>query len=168
MKSNKNIIILKNNYILKFKEFNFKCSIGKRGLAANKIEGDNKTPKGLFKLGNLYYRKDRVKKPTTSLICKAIKPSMRWCNDITNVKYYNKLVNNNNVKSEKLCRNDYKYDYLIVINFNIEKKIVGKGSAIFIHLTQNYKPTAGCVALSRKDFLILAKLIDKRTKIRTI
>ena len=32
------------------------------------------------------------------------------------------------------------------------------GSAIFIHLTKNYKPTAGCIALSKKDFLILIKV----------
>ena len=44
--------------------------------------------------------------------------------------------------------------------------IIAKGSAIFIHLTNNYKPTSGCVALQKKDFLILAKLINKKTKIK--
>ena len=37
------------------------------------------------------------------------------------------------------------------------RKIPNKGSAIFIHLTNNYKPTAGCVALKKKDFEILLK-----------
>ena len=41
-----------------------------------------------------------------------------------------------------------------------------KGSAIFLHLTKNYLPTKGCVALCEKDFLILAKLINKKTKIK--
>ena len=40
-----------------------------------------------------------------------------------------------------------------------------KGSAIFIHLTKNYKSTAGCIAILKKDFLILAKLINKNSKI---
>ena len=31
---------------------------------------------------------------------------------------------------------------------------------IFLHLTKNYQPTAGCIALKKKDFLILAKLQD--------
>ena len=92
MKSKNNLIVLKNNYTLKFKEFNFKCSIGKRGLAKKKIEGDYKTPKGTFELGNLFYRKDRVKKPVTNLICEPIKKQMRWCNDTQSTKNYNKLI----------------------------------------------------------------------------
>ena len=40
-----------------------------------------------------------------------------------------------------------------------------KGSAIFIHLTKDYSKTAGCIALSKKDFLILAKLVNKKSKI---
>ena len=64
-----------------------------------------------------------------------------------------------------LYRKDHKYDYIISISHN-ERKTPGKGSAIFIHLTDNYKPTAGCVALKKKDFEILLKLIDKKTKIK--
>ena len=70
-----------------------------------------------------------------------------------------------NIKHEKLYRNDYKYDYFILIKYNYKKTIKNKGSAIFIHLTKNYKPTAGCIAISKKDFLILAKLVNKNTKI---
>ncbi len=167
MKPTKNLILLKNNYTLKFEEFYFKCCIGKKGLTFKKIEGDNKTPKGIFKIGDLFYRKDRVNKPTTSLLSKTINTKMRWCNDVNNSKNYNKLIiNKNKLRSEKLHRRDNKYDYLIVINYNIPKRITGKGSAIFIHLTKNYKPTAGCIALDKKDFLILAKLINKKTKIK--
>ena len=92
MKSTNNVILLKNNYTLKYKEFYFKCAIGKKGLTSQKIEGDKKTPKGIFKLGNLFYRKDRVRKPITNLSCKSIKNNMRWCNDINDSKNYNKLV----------------------------------------------------------------------------
>ena len=66
---------------------------------------------------------------------------------------------------ENLHRKDHKYDYIISISHN-EKKTPGKGSAVFIHLTDNYKPTAGCVALKKKDFEILLKIIDKKTKIK--
>ena len=167
MKSKNNLIILKNNYTLKFEEFYFKCSVGKKGLTSKKIEGDNKTPKGTFKLGNLFYRKDKVKKPKTNLLCKSIKINMRWCNDMKSLKNYNKLINNReNLRSEKLFRNDFKYNYFIVINYNFPRRIIGKGSAIFIHLTKDYKPTAGCIALKEKDFLIMLKLINKNTKIK--
>ena len=58
----------------------------------NKIEGDKTTPKGTFKIGNLYYRKDRVKKPETKLKCIEIRNRMGWCNDINQVKKYNRLI----------------------------------------------------------------------------
>ena len=93
---------------------------------------------------------------------------MGWCNDVTNKKY-NRLINiNKNIKHEKMFRKDYKYDYVIPINYNTKKIKIGKGSAIFIHLTKNYKPTVGCIALKKKDFLILLKLINKKTKIKII
>ena len=65
-----------------------------------------------------------------------------------------------------MYRKDHKYDYLLVINYNIKKTIANKGSAIFIHLTKNYYPTEGCIALKKNDFLILIKLINKKSKIK--
>ena len=55
------IIIIEKDTLL-YDEFKFKCSIGKNGKTSKKIEGDNKTPKGLYALGPLYYRKDRLPK----------------------------------------------------------------------------------------------------------
>ena len=92
---------------------------------------------------------------------------MGWCNDINNLKNYNKLVNKKKItKSEKLFRKDYKYNYIIPINYNSPERIPKKGSAIFIHLTKKYRPTAGCIALNEKDLIILLKLINKKTKIK--
>ena len=159
-------ITLKNKYTLKIDDFKFKCCVGKNGLKKNKTEGDKCTPKGVFKLGKLYYRKDRVKKPITSLIIKKIKRNMGWCNDSKN-KFYNQEIKiNKNIKHEKLLRKDYKYNYLIVIEYNTKKIKPNKGSAIFIHLTKNFKATAGCISLLEKDFLIMAKLINKKTTIK--
>ncbi len=160
-------IILKNKATLVLDDFNFKCSFGKKGLTKNKIEGDKKTPIGTFSLGNLYYRKDRLSKPLTKLKCIPIKKDMGWCDDVNNFKNYNKLMKiNKNIKHEKLFRRDYKYDFFIPINYNTKNRKIGKGSAIFIHLTRTFKPTLGCLALKKNDFLILIKLINKKTKIR--
>jgi len=160
-------INLKNKDTLVFGGFNFKCCIGKKGTAKNKIEGDNKTPKGLFSLGNLYFRKDRLIKPLTKIKCLQITNQMGWCNDISNKKKYNKLIKiDKKIKYEKMFRNDYKYNLVLPINYNSYKPKLKKGSAIFIHLTKEYKPTAGCIGLSKKDFLILLKLIDTKTKIK--
>ena len=160
------LIQLKNKDKLIVDGFKFKCCIGKNGVKKHKIEGDNSTPKGIFTLGNLYYRKDRVEKPNTNLKIKIIKPNIGWCNESKH-KFYNKEISlQKKIRHEKLHRKDHKYDYLIVINYNIKKTIANKGSAIFIHLTKNYYPTAGCIALKKKDFLILLKLINKKTKIK--
>ena len=96
-----------------------------------------------------------------------IKKDMGWCDDILFPEKYNKLCKiEKNIKSEKLRRKDSKYDLLIPIKYNFKKPIAGKGSCIFIHLTKDYKPTAGCVALKEKDFLIMLKLIKRNSKIK--
>jgi len=160
------IILLKNKHTVQVESFKFKCCIGKNGLTKHKKEGDLKTPKGTFKIEHLYYRKDRVTKPLTKLKCIEIKKKIGWCDDVKSKKY-NKLVKiNKNFSHEKLFRQDHKYDLLIPIKYNFNKIIPGKGSCIFLHLTKNYSPTAGCIALNKKDFLILLKLINKNTKIK--
>ena len=160
-------IFVKNKHTLQVEEFKFRCCIGKKGSTKNKKEGDKKTPRGSFKIENLYFRKDRIKKPTTLLKCIEIKKNMGWCDDIRFPKKYNKLIKvEKKIKHEKLKRNDYKYDLLIPIKYNFEKTVTGLGSCIFIHLTKNYKPTAGCIALKEKDFLIMLKLIKKNSRIK--
>jgi L,D-peptidoglycan transpeptidase YkuD (ErfK/YbiS/YcfS/YnhG family) len=161
------IIYLKNKHTLKVDNFYFKCSIGENGLTKKKIEGDKKTPIGSFKISHLYYRKDRIKKPQTHLHYITIKKNMGWCDDLTDKKNYNKLIKiNNDIKHEKLYRKDKKYDLLIPIKYNFNKAILGKGSCIFIHLTKNFFPTAGCIALKEKDFLIMLKILKKNTTIK--
>ncbi len=162
------IIYLKNKQTLKVDDFYFKCSIGKNGISKKKIEGDKKTPKGVFSIENLYFREDKIKNPKTNLKKIKIKKNMGWCDDIKSNKYNKLIFTNKNVGFEKLFRNDTKYDMLIPIKYNFKKPIKGLGSCIFIHLTKDYNSTAGCIALSKNDFLIMLKLIDKNTKIAII
>ena len=161
------IIIIEKDTLL-YDEFKFKCSIGKNGKTTKKIEGDNKTPKGLYTLGPLYYRKDRLPKLSTKLKKIEIMKNFGWCDDVKS-KFYNKPIKiNNNVRHEKLYREDKKYDLLIPIEYNSKRPKKNKGSAIFLHLTSNYKKTQGCVAIKEKDMLILLNLINKKTKIKII
>jgi len=160
------IITLKNKHTLKVDEFYFKCCVGKNGLTKKKREGDKKTPIGKFGIENLYFREDRVKKPNTSLKCIKIRNNMGWCNDVKSPKKYNRLIKiNKDLDHEKLKRKDHKYDLIIPIKYNFKKPIIGYGSCIFIHLTKDYKTTAGCIALSKKDFLIMLRVIKKNSKI---
>ena len=161
------IITIEKDTLL-YDEFKFKCSIGKNGKTTKKIEGDNKTPKGLYALGPLYYRKDRLPKLSTKLKKIEIMKNFGWCDDVKS-KFYNKPIKiNNKIRHEKLYRNDKKYDLLIPIEYNSKRPKKNKGSAIFLHLTSNYKKTQGCVAIKEKDMFILLKLINKKTKIKII
>ena len=160
-------ILVKNKHTLQIDEFKFKCSIGKNGSTKSKKEGDKKTPKGTFEIENLFFRKDRIDKPETTLKCIEIKGNMGWCNDINFPKKYNKLIKiNKKIKCESLKRKDHKYNLIIPIKYNFKKPVIGLGSCIFIHLTKNYKPTAGCIALKEKDFLIMLKILKKKSKIK--
>ena len=162
-------VFVKNKHTLQIDEFKFKCCVGKNGFTNNKKEGDKKTPKGIFEIGHLYFRKDRIEKPQTLLKCVEIKKEMGWCDDVNFSKIYNKLIKiSSKIKHEKLKRKDNKYDLLIPIKYNFKKPITGKGSCIFIHLTNNYKPTNGCIALKQKDFLIMLRLVSKKSKIKII
>tara|TARA_Y100001936_G_C15601076_1_gene421765 strand:- start:52 stop:549 length:498 start_codon:yes stop_codon:yes gene_type:complete len=161
-------IIIKNKETLLIDDFKFKCSVGKNGFSRDKKEGDDKTPIGIFKLGNIYYREDRIEKPISKLKSIIIKRNMGWCDDPKS-KNYNKLIKikkNLKVSYEKLFRKDSKYDLFILIKYNYKKTYKNKGSAIFLHLTKNYLPTQGCIAIKKNDFFILNKLIHKNTKIK--
>jgi L,D-peptidoglycan transpeptidase YkuD (ErfK/YbiS/YcfS/YnhG family) len=159
------IIHVKNKNSLIIDDFKLKCCVGKNGIRLNKKEGDFSTPKGLFKLEKLYFRKDRVNVPTTKINKKIIKKNLGWCDDPDHKKYNQEIKIYNKNSKENFYRKDNKYDYLITINHN-NRKIPHLGSAIFIHLTNDYEPTAGCIALKKKDFEVLLNLINQKTKIK--
>ena len=159
-----NIIIKK--HLLLYRGYKLKCSIGKSGITSSKKEGDLGTPKGIFRLGLLYYRKDRIKSLKCKIKKKLIKKSMGWCDDSRSKKYNKEIYFPFKYRAEKLYRKDCIYDILINIQYNHFPIIKEKGSAIFLHLTnRKYKPTKGCIAILKKDFLKILPLIDKNTKI---
>jgi len=158
-------IIIKKHFLL-YKDYKLKCSIGKSGLNHLKKEGDLTTPKGLFKLGLLYYRKDRIKLFKCSIKKKVIKKNMGWCDDETSKKYNQEISFPFKYGAENLYRKDNIYDIFINIKYNHSPIIKGKGSAIFLHLCgKKYKHTNGCVALLKQDFLKILPLINNSTKI---
>ena len=91
---------------------------------------------------------------------------MGWCNNPSDRKYNKEFHLNSKKKGEKLFREDHKYDAFIPINYNTNPAIPHRGSVIFLHLTQNYKPTAGCIAIELQNFLTLMKYIKSTDKIK--
>ena len=158
-------IIIKKHFLL-YQGYKLKCSIGKSGITHSKKEGDLATPKGLFGLGLLYYRKDKIKLLKNKIKKRVIKKSMGWCNDSKSKKYNQEISFPFKYGAEKLYRDDKIYDIFINIKYNQFPIIKGKGSAIFLHLcSKKYKPTSGCVAIQKKDFLKILPLINNKTKI---
>ena len=161
---------MKKNYIKKFKQIfvlpYLKVKNILRGLKHLKKEGDLATPKGLFRLGLLYYRKDRIKLLKCKIKKRAIKKGMGWCNDSKSKKYNQEISFPFKYRAEKLYRKDKIYDIFINIKYNYRPSVKKKGSAIFLHLAKtNYKPTSGCIAIAKKDFLNILPLINKQTRI---
>jgi L,D-peptidoglycan transpeptidase YkuD (ErfK/YbiS/YcfS/YnhG family) len=161
------MIIVKKSGYLKYKNFKFRCALGKAGIKQKEREGDFITPKGKFKLIKIYYRSDRIKKINSTLKKIKIKKNMGWCDDVSS-NYYNKQIKiNKKISHEKLHRKDNVYDIIVVINYNLNPIIKGKGSAIFLHVAQkNYNKTQGCIALKKNELLSLISNIKKNTQIR--
>ena len=162
------IIINKSGY-LKYKNLKFRCSLGKAGIGIKKKEGDNLTPKGKFKLIQVFYRADRIKKIKTDLPKKTIARNMGWCDD-SRSNNYNRLIKLPfNFSYEKLYRKDNIYDLVVLISYNTKPIIRNKGSAIFIHISRrNFSPTKGCIALKKDNLLQLLSKVKKNTKIKII
>jgi L,D-peptidoglycan transpeptidase YkuD (ErfK/YbiS/YcfS/YnhG family) len=161
------MIIVKKTGYLNYKDFKFRCALGKNGIRKKIKEGDDITPKGIYKIKTVYFRQDRIKKISTSINSKKIKKNMGWCDDPKSDNY-NQLINlPNKYNSEKLYRNDNIYDLIVVLDYNMNPTIKNKGSAIFIHIAKkNYTPTKGCIALSKIDLLKILNKINKKTKVK--
>jgi L,D-peptidoglycan transpeptidase YkuD (ErfK/YbiS/YcfS/YnhG family) len=158
-------IKLKNKFLY-FDKYKIKCAIGKRGITIKKVEGDNRTPTGIFKFKAIFYRKDRVVKIKTKLPKIVIKKNMGWCDDSSS-KFYNKLITFPfNFTAEKLWMKDNIYDVILIINYNTKPIIKKKGSAIFLHISRkNYAPTKGCIAVSKKDMNLIIEKINLQTRL---
>jgi L,D-peptidoglycan transpeptidase YkuD (ErfK/YbiS/YcfS/YnhG family) len=161
------MIIVKKTGYLKYKNLKYRCALGKAGVNEKIKEGDNITPKGIFKITKIYYRADKIKKIKTLIKKIKIKKNMGWCDDPKS-DAYNQLINlPNKYNYEKLYRKDNIYDLIIALNYNMNPTIKNKGSAIFIHIAKkNYSPTKGCIALSKIDLLEILNKINSNTKIK--
>ena len=161
------MIIINKSKLLKFNNVKFRCALGKSGIGDKEIEGDNVTPRGIYRIVKIYYRKDRIKKITSKFKLVEITKIMGWCNDIKSKKYNQLIKLPTKYSHEKLYRKDNVYDLILVLNYNMKPTIKNKGSAIFIHVTrENYQSTQGCIALKKNNLIKLISKINKNIKIK--
>ena len=162
-------MIIVTKKVLKYKNFVYKCAIGKNGITNNKIEGDKCTPSGIYSIEKIYYREDRLSMPELDFQIIPINKNFGWCDDIHST-YYNKFIKFPfSCSAEFLYREDDIYNIICIISYNTNPIIKNKGSAIFLHVAHtNYSETAGCLALKQDDLIELLQNIDIDTKINVL
>ena len=133
-----------------------RAALGRSGIKALKREGDGATPLGRFQVHQVLYRADRLMRPRTVFPLRAIRADDGWCEDPAD-RSYNRLVKlSPRSGADRLTRDDNLYDLILVLGHNDRPRVKGRGSAIFVHLARpGYAPTAGCIALSLHDLLML-------------
>ncbi|MCC6779031.1 MAG: L,D-transpeptidase family protein [Hyphomicrobiales bacterium] len=138
--------------------------LGRDGIRANKREGDGSTPRGRFRPLRLWWRADRLWRPTTALPSRRITPELAWCEDTRDRRYNRSFRRAPGEEGDRLRRNDHLYDLIVEIDHNTRPRVAGRGSAVFIHLARtNRSPTAGCVALDLRELKWLLERLSPRT-----
>ena len=132
----------------------YRAAVGRGGVRADKMEGDEATPAGLLPLRRVLFRADRGPRPRAMVPVTLLAPDDGWCDDIWHTDY-NRLVRlPHEGRHEALWRDDAVYDVIGVLGWNDQPVVRGRGSAIFLHLTRpDHAPTEGCIALERRDLL---------------
>ncbi|MFQ6018916.1 MAG: hypothetical protein ACE5KF_12075, partial [Kiloniellaceae bacterium] len=69
-------------------------------------------------------------------------------------------------RHERLWREDDIYDVIVVLGYNDDPPVPGKGSAIFLHIARkDYSPTLGCIALARPHLLAVLRAADGTSRV---
>jgi L,D-peptidoglycan transpeptidase YkuD (ErfK/YbiS/YcfS/YnhG family) len=146
--------------------FACRVALGRGGIAANKREGDGKTPRGRFALVRLWWRADRLPRPRTLLPARRIAPTDAWCEDPRDPRYNRPIHVKPGGSGDRLWRADHLYDLVVELDHNTRPRVAGRGSAVFIHVARpGLAPTAGCIALDARDLRRLLAWVGPRTKV---
>jgi L,D-peptidoglycan transpeptidase YkuD (ErfK/YbiS/YcfS/YnhG family) len=142
----------------------FTGSVGEKGFAAigDKREGDAKSPSGVFPLGIAFGYNPSV---VTKMPYRQATEEDFWVDDV-NSEDYNKWVKGkpNAASWEKMKRDDDQYKYGVVIEYNTNPIVKGKGSAIFLHVWRDGGPTLGCVSMPEEMVLKILGWLDPAKK----
>lgn len=164
-------LVVKNPNLAVWGSKSFHCAVGRNGIiaAADKREGDGKTPAGRWPMREVFYRADRLEKPTTSLPIRPLDPNDGWC-EVPDDQNYNKLIRHPYPSvTDKMWREDHIYDIVVVLGHNDRPVVPGLGSAIFFHIARpDYSSSAGCVTLVLDDVLTVLREADVNTCVEVI
>lgn len=151
---------------LQIEGLSFFCCFGRDGVTREKVEGDWKTPLGVFPLRAMYYRPDRVTLPSTSLPVYEITKTSGWCDDPTMLEYNSFVELPFEGSHEDLWREDPLYDIIVVLGYNDTPAVPGKGSAIFLHCMKDAMTcTKGCLAIGQDELLRIVPMLSPESSV---
>src|SRR6185437_11133372 len=103
---------------------------------------------------------DRLASPRTALPLAALRPNDGWVDASADPNYNKAVTLPYPASAEALWRDDGLYDAIVVIGYNTDPVVPGKGSAIFLHAASpDLAATEGCIAIARDALLPLLGLL---------
>jgi L,D-peptidoglycan transpeptidase YkuD (ErfK/YbiS/YcfS/YnhG family) len=136
-----------------------RAACGRSGVRGDKREGDGASPAGTYPLLAAYYRPDRIAPPPTALPLAALRPGDGWVDDPADPQYNRLVALPYPAGHERMWREDGLYDLVVVIGYNTDPPVPGRGSAIFLHVARpDFSPTEGCIAVERD---VIAGLLER-------
>ncbi len=142
------------------------AALGSRSLTRFPREGDRATPAGTFPLLEVLYRPDCIARPRTALPVRPLRPDDGWCDAPFHPAYNRPVRHPFPASAEKLWREDGIYDIIVVIDFNVRRRIQGRGSAIFFHLARpDFSPTLGCIAIPEREMRLILAMSGPGTRL---
>ena len=138
-----------------------KCGYGKKGMidAAEKREGDVKTPIGAFPILHAFGRQPN---PGTKMKWKPVTPYSYWADDVKVPATYNTWVESKTKIGGEHLTDYYQYDYAMAVGYNTNPRVTGRGSAIFVHVKAvDHWTTGGCISLEKGEMIeLLQRSLD--------
>ena len=145
------------------------CALGRAGLTRMKREGDRATPAGSLRVIHGFFRPDRMNRPFCNIPLRALPRNLGWCDDAASPLYNRAHALPLRAGHEVMWRKDGLYDVVFVLDYNIEPRRAGRGSAIFLHCAKpGFAPTLGCIALRPADMRRLLPRLASRVTLRIL
>lgn len=140
------------------------CGLGKNGLgsAETRREGNLQTPLGDYPLTMAFGLADD---PGAALPYRQITPRSYWSSESDET--YNTWVESDRaVRGEHLADYTEQYRYAIVIGFNMDPPVIGRGSGIFLHCkASDHWYTAGCVSVEESAMVQILRRVGPGARI---
>jgi L,D-peptidoglycan transpeptidase YkuD (ErfK/YbiS/YcfS/YnhG family) len=140
----------------------YSAHVGRNGLSPHHHEGDDTTPIGLFGIQSTMYGvlpNPGVAYGYHRLVCGD------WWDEQSTSSLYNHFVHvscgvtpNFGGDSEALWETLPSYDYFAVIAYNRHPIVPGRGSAIFLHVSDG-RATTGCVSIPASDLVRILRAL---------